>query len=74
VDGHEYIDFLMSYRAVLLGHANAEVEEAAFASARGGRLLPLNHPVHVRFVEALLSRFPGAEMGTFLRNVLHEHS
>jgi glutamate-1-semialdehyde 2,1-aminomutase len=68
VDGHEYVDFLMSYGAVLLGHANAEVEEAAAASARGGRLLPLNHPAHVRFVEALLPRFPGAEMGTFFRS------
>jgi glutamate-1-semialdehyde aminotransferase len=68
VDGHEYIDFLMSYGAVLLGHANAEVEEAALLGARGGRLLPLNHPAHVRFVEALLARFPGAEMGTFFRS------
>jgi glutamate-1-semialdehyde 2,1-aminomutase len=67
VDGHEYVDFLMSYGSVLLGHAHAEVEEAALAGARGGRLLPLNHPAHVRFVEALLARFPGAEMGTFFR-------
>jgi glutamate-1-semialdehyde aminotransferase len=29
--------------------------------------LSLNHPVHAEFIEALLPRFPGAEMGVFFK-------
>jgi len=67
VDGHVYVDFIMSYGAILLGYANREVDEAAIEQLRRGSLLPLNHPLHVRFLEALLARLPGAEMGIFLK-------
>jgi glutamate-1-semialdehyde 2,1-aminomutase len=68
VDGHVYIDFILSYGAILLGHAHREVDDAAIAQLRRGSLLSLNHPMHLRFVEALLPRFPGAEMGVFLKS------
>ena len=67
VDGHEYIDYLMAFGAYLLGYAHPEVEEAAFAQAQRGRLISLNHPQHIAFIEALLPRFPGAEMGIFFK-------
>jgi glutamate-1-semialdehyde aminotransferase len=67
VDGNQYIDFLMSFGAYLLGYARREVEAAAFAQAQSGRLVSLNHPHHIEFIEALLPRFPGAEMGVFFR-------
>ena len=67
VDGHVYIDYLMAFGAYLLGYAHPEVEAAAFAQARRGRLVSLNHPQHIAFIEALLPRFPGAQMGTFFR-------
>lgn len=67
VDDHVYVDFIMSYGAVLLGHANREVDEAAIDQLRRGGLLSLNHPLHVKFLETLLPRFPGAEMGVFLK-------
>jgi glutamate-1-semialdehyde 2,1-aminomutase len=66
-DGREYIDYLMAFGAVLLGYARPEVEEAAYRQARNGRLLSLNHRLHADFIEALLQRFPGMEMGTFFR-------
>lgn len=66
-DGNEYIDYVMAYGAILLGYANEEVDEAARAQAAQGNLLPLNHPLHLRFVEALLRRFPAAEMAVFLK-------
>jgi glutamate-1-semialdehyde aminotransferase len=68
VDGHEYIDYLMAYGAVLIGYAHPAVEQAAFEQASRGRLLSMNHPLHVRFVETLVARFPGAEMGLFFRS------
>jgi glutamate-1-semialdehyde aminotransferase len=67
VDGNEYIDYLLAFGAYLLGYAHPEVEHAAREQAQNGRLLSLNHPRHVEFIEALLPRFPGAEMGVFFR-------
>jgi glutamate-1-semialdehyde aminotransferase len=67
VDGHEYVDYLMAFGPFLLGYAHPEVDAAAAAQATRGRLLSMSHPLHARFIEALLPRFPGAEMGIFLR-------
>ena len=67
VDGNEYIDYVMAYGAVLLGYANDEVDSAAFEQVRSGSLVSLNHPMHLRFIETLLPRFAGAEMGVFLK-------
>jgi glutamate-1-semialdehyde 2,1-aminomutase len=67
VDGRPYVDYLMAYGAVILGYADARVDGAAFDRARSGALLSLNHPLHPQFVEALLARFPFADMGIFLK-------
>lgn len=67
VDGHEYIDYLMAFGPYLLGYAHEEVDRAAWEQGRLGRLLSMNHPLHLRFIEALVGRFPGAEMGVFFR-------
>lgn len=68
VDGHTYVDWLMAFGPFLLGYAREEVERAAVESARNGRLVSLNHPMHVEFIEALLARFGWADMGCFFRN------
>jgi glutamate-1-semialdehyde 2,1-aminomutase len=68
VDGRTYVDWLMAFGPYLLGYAQPDVEHAAFEQARHGRLLSLNHPLHVAFIEALLPLFPGAQMGCFFRN------
>ncbi|RYE82681.1 MAG: aminotransferase class III-fold pyridoxal phosphate-dependent enzyme, partial [Myxococcales bacterium] len=67
VDGHEYIDLVMAFGPYLLGYAHPEVDRAAREQGDRGRLLSMNHPLHIRFIEELLPRFPGAEMGVFLR-------
>ena len=54
VDGHQYIDYLMAFGTYLLGYAREDVDEAARTQGRQGRLLSLNHPLHVEFIEALL--------------------
>lgn len=68
VDGHTYVDWLMAFGPFLLGYGREEVERAAVDKAREGRLVSLNHPMHVEFIEALLTRFPWADMGCFFRN------
>jgi glutamate-1-semialdehyde 2,1-aminomutase len=67
VDGHAYIDYVMAFGPLLLGYACEEVDRAALEQVRRGALLSLNHPLHVRFVERLVARFPGAEMGCFFK-------
>jgi len=67
VDGNEYIDYIMAYGAILLGYANKTVDDAAIEQVSQGNLLSLNHPLHQRFVEALLQRFPAADMAYFMK-------
>jgi glutamate-1-semialdehyde 2,1-aminomutase len=67
VDGNEYIDYLMAFGPFLLGYARQEVDEAAIRQLRQGKLLSMNHPLHLEFVERLLARFAGADMGIFLK-------
>lgn len=67
VEGGECIDWLMAYGPFLLGYGRREVDEAANEQARRARLVSLNHPLHVEFIEQLIPLFPGAEMGTFFR-------
>jgi glutamate-1-semialdehyde 2,1-aminomutase len=66
-DGNEYIDFVMAYGPFLLGYAHPEVDRAAIAQLSRGNLLSLNHSLHLTFMEALLERFSGMEMGVFLK-------
>ena len=67
VDGHEYVDFFMGFGPFFLGYAQAEIDGAALAQIARGHLLSMSHPMHVRFIEALLEWFPGSEMGVFLK-------
>jgi glutamate-1-semialdehyde aminotransferase len=67
IDGNEYIDYLMAFGANILGYAHEEVDLAAAEQGRRGRLLSLNHRLHVELIEALLPLFPGAEMGIFFK-------
>lgn len=67
VDGNEYVDLFMGFGPFLLGYAHPQVDAAAMAQVARGHLLSLNHPFHLAFVERLVARFPGAEMGAFFR-------
>jgi glutamate-1-semialdehyde 2,1-aminomutase len=67
VDGNEYIDYILAYGAILLGYANQAVDAAAIDQVSRGQLLSLNHPLHLRFIEAILRRFPAADMAYFMK-------
>ena len=67
VDGNEYIDYVLAYGAVLLGYAHPVVDEAADREVANGMLLSMNHPLHARFLQAVLRRFPAADMGYFMK-------
>jgi glutamate-1-semialdehyde 2,1-aminomutase len=67
VDGNRYIDYLMAFGTYLLGYAGDDIDGSARAQGRMGRLLSMNHPLHIEFIEALLERFPGSDMGIFFK-------
>ena len=67
VDGHAYTDWVMAFGPFLLGYAHPEVDAAGCAQMARGPLLSMNHPIHVEYIEALVARLPGAEMGAFFR-------
>lgn len=68
LDGNEYIDYVLAFGPHLLGYARPEVDAAGIDQLRRGTPLSMNHPLHVRFIERLIGRFPGAEMGHFFRS------
>jgi glutamate-1-semialdehyde 2,1-aminomutase len=53
--GRELVDFCGSWGPLILGHARAEVVEAAAAAARDGMTFGINTPREVEFAELLCS-------------------
>lgn len=63
VDGNRYIDFILGYGPVVLGHADPRVMGAVVEELTTGTCLsPLWRPVQVELAELLVSVLPGAEM------------
>ncbi len=61
VDGHELIDFCMSWGALLFGHADPEIVEAITAAARDGTSFGAATRREVEFAETLVGMVPSAE-------------
>lgn len=58
----------MGLRSVILGYADAEVDEAAFTAARSGNNLSRVTPDELEVAELLTEVIPGAEMVKFGKN------
>jgi glutamate-1-semialdehyde aminotransferase len=68
VDGNRYIDYLLGYGPVVLGHADPRVTAAATAElAQGNCIAPLWSPRQVELTELLNSIIPGAELALLLK-------
>ncbi len=61
VDGNRYIDFVQSYGASILGHADPLVVEAVTAAAREGTTFGAPTEREVLFAEEICRRVPGCE-------------
>lgn len=68
VDGSRYLDYIMGLGAVILGHGDADVLEAARAQMEEGVSFSLPHPVEVEVAEQLVRLIPCAEMVRFAKN------
>ena len=62
VDGHEYVDWLLSYGPIILGHCNDEVDEYVHKVTRKGMCLDLTTPMQLTLCEKLIEHIPSAEM------------
>lgn len=65
VDGNEYLDWMMAYGALPLGHAHPRVVEAIAEAASGGTLFAAATEIEVEVAEILRGMIPGAERVRF---------
>jgi glutamate-1-semialdehyde 2,1-aminomutase len=68
LDGHEYLDWGMGLRSVLLGHAYPTVIEAAGNELRRGQNFVRPSPLEVKLAERLVDIIPAAEMVKLAKN------
>jgi len=62
VDGNEYIDLVMSWGPLILGHADERVVRAATAAAARGSSFGAPTEAEVRLAELVIERFPSMDM------------
>ncbi|NIP14149.1 MAG: aminotransferase class III-fold pyridoxal phosphate-dependent enzyme [Pseudomonadales bacterium] len=67
VDGNDYVDLLLGYGPVILGHAEGRVDAAARERAAGGFCLDLPEPIMIELAERLVSMVPSAEQVLLLK-------
>ncbi len=65
VDGNRYLDWMLAYGALPLGHAHPAVVEAIQQAAAGGNLLAAATEIEVEVAELVASMIPGAEKVRF---------
>ena len=65
VDGNEYIDWMMAFGALPLGHAHPEIVEAITAAATTGAHFATATPVELEVAEMLQKIVPNAERVRF---------
>ena len=61
VDGNTYIDYVLSWGPLILGHAHPEVVEATVAALRKGTSFGAPTIAETRLAELIVSRVPGVD-------------
>lgn len=62
VDGNSYIDYVLSWGPLILGHAHPEVVEATVAALRKGTSFGAPTVAETRVAEIIISRVPGVDL------------
>jgi glutamate-1-semialdehyde 2,1-aminomutase len=65
VDGNEYIDYLLGYGPLILGHANPAIVEAVQRQLRRGSIFGAGHELEARVAERLVELMPSFEQVRF---------
>jgi glutamate-1-semialdehyde 2,1-aminomutase len=66
VDGNQYIDFVLSWGALVLGHASPVVLDALDKAMRGGTSFGIPTELEVNLAELIQKRMPHIEMMRFV--------
>ena len=66
VDGNEYIDWIVSFGPVILGHCHPRVDEAVRKNLEQGFCFTMCHPIQNELARILIQIIPCAEMVKFL--------
>jgi glutamate-1-semialdehyde 2,1-aminomutase len=66
IDGNEYVDWLLSFGPMVLGHCYPRVDEAVIREMRKGFLFDLTHPLQVALAKKLAGLIPCAEKVLFV--------
>ncbi len=61
VDGRRYIDYVLSWGALILGHAEKKVVEAVRKAAQGGLGFGANHRLELELARQIQRVYPGIE-------------
>lgn len=67
-DGHQYIDYVLSWGPLILGHAPAEVVEAVVQAARRGTSFGASTSAEIELAEAVLDAYPCMEKVRFVNS------
>jgi glutamate-1-semialdehyde 2,1-aminomutase len=67
VDGNRFLDFILAYGTIILGHANDTVDDAVVAEIREGFALSMQRPAQARLTRRLVEVIPYAEMALLLK-------
>lgn len=72
VDGHHYVDYLLSYGALMLGHAHPEILAAADRVWReqGTSSFGATHPLELEMADELIALFPSFDQIRFTNSGL----
>jgi len=65
VDGNEYVDYLLGYGPLILGHAHPKIVEAIEHQARRGTIYGAGHPLELEVAERLTDTIPSMEQVRF---------
>ncbi|MEX0911866.1 MAG: glutamate-1-semialdehyde 2,1-aminomutase [Gemmatimonadota bacterium] len=68
VDGNEYIDYVLSWGPLILGHAHPAVIAAVTEAARSGTSFGAPTPAEVELAEAVRDFFPSMELLRFVNS------
>ena len=64
-DGNAFIDYLMGFGPILLGHAYPRVDRAAKKQIDSGQIFNVAHPAEIELARTLVRLIPSAEMVTY---------
>ena len=68
VDGNEYIDFVLSYGPMILGHRNRKVEKAVKKALRKGYTFGATTKNEIRLAKLVCNAFPGMDKVRFVNS------